>query len=365
MFNTFNNRPQLSKSIERVLARYDQKSVRLVNGHDGWLWDSRQDVMYAHHNGPLANVLHIFHKEWHGIRAAAGSLPGRKLAIPETRLTQADLNALALDIQDANPERIVLHGFSDNMAVLMRSFRSAGLTDRIFLVFHGSPAQWWNEADRAVALEMIEMAQDGFMRGLHIMKNGMEVPGAPLFRPLLYNLSPVHRGEIDVPQSDRVSAFVPGWGTWIKNVFGSVYGASLSDQVEEVWAFASGLKLPSPLDDKLVILKAGNREETFKRYQTSHLTLNVSLIDCHPMVNVESQSLGRPCVRSNLYLDLLEDHEYVKIVSVDHNNSSSAVKDAVDRTLDVSQEEMSDMILDYQSKIDTLGVKRYIEFLEL
>jgi hypothetical protein len=216
------------------------------------------------------------------------------------------------------------------------------------------------------AFEAIELARAGLVRRLHIMKKGMELPEVPLFQPLLYNMSPKHLLKRSaLAHSHKVSVFVPGWGNWIKNVFGSAYGASLSERVDEVWAYAEGLQLPGLLNNKVVLLNPSSREETFKRYLATRITLNVSLIDCHPMVNVESQAMGRPCIRANLNLDAYEDHPYVKLVSVFHNNSPLDVRDAVNRTLDVPEEELSEMIADYQSKIDATAISRYSEFLEL
>ncbi|WCM29070.1 hypothetical protein NDN01_09325 [Sphingomonas sp. QA11] len=363
-------RSPFSRDLERILARFDQESIALDAQRAGqgaaWSWDDEQDVRYAQHDSRLGNVLHIFHREWHGIRAAAGSLPGRKLVIPEVTLSEALLNVLALQIQDENPYRIIFHGFSANMASLIRWLHDAGLTDRLFAVFHGSPAQWWNEVERKFVFEMIDMAQNGYFSGIHIMKNGMELPNAPLFKPLIYNVSPKHGMKQEaMRKSDRVAAFVPGWNNWIKNVFGSAYGASLSEYVDEVWAFASGLELPFPMQEKLIILKPTNREETFERYLASRVTLNVSLIDCHPMVNVEAQSLGRPCVRSDLYLDQYEDHDYVKLVSVGHNNSPYEIRKTVEKVLDMPHKEIQDMVLDYQGKIDALALDRYAEFLKI
>ena len=370
MLHNSSTRTQIATNVEKILARFDQKSALIWDEKGGlegsWLWNDAQDTIYATSDRRLDDILHIFHKEWHGIRAAAGSLPGRKLAIPEVNLSTDRLNVLALEIQDRNPSRIIFHGYSSNMGALIKWFHHVGLSEKVYLIFHGSPAQWWNDIERKYVFDMIRLAQNGLIHRVHIMKRGMELPGVRLFSPLLYNISPNHsHAELEIGRSDCVSAFVPGWGNWIKNVFGSALGASLSENVDEVWAFAEGLQLPNPLNEKLLILKPTDRQETFRRYLSSHLTLNVSLIDCHPMVNVESQSLGRPCVRADLNLDAFEDHEYVKIVNVGHNNSPADIRNAVDRTLSVPKLEMKDMLADYQSKIDQISIERYIDFLKI
>lgn len=364
-----NDAPIISK-VNILLENFDYARARYssyMNNHNNiWIWNAAQDTRYSHVNKKMENVIHVFHQEWHGIRAAAGSLPGIKLAIPETSLSDIDISSLVLQIVDKDASRIVFHGYSQNTGTLIRRLSNLGIKEKLFFVFHGSPAQWWNEIERRFAFEAIECAQSGLLQSIHIMKNGMELPNAPLFKPLLYNLSPMHADFGSVAErSEIVSAFVPGWGNWIKNVFGTAFGASLSKNVQQVWAFATGLHLPSPLNEKLVLLAPTSREDTFKRYASATVTLNVSLIDCHPMVNVECQSVGRPCIRSDLNLDAYENHEYVKLVSVRHNNSPSDIRDAVDRTIRVPNSELTEMVYDYQRKIDAVGINRYIEFLQL
>ena len=363
-------RSSLARSIDLILAKFDREITLESSGiaeHDQcWLWNDRQDLRYAQSHPPLETVLHVFHKEWHGIRAAAGSLPGQKLAIPEISLPDVLLSVLGREIENKNPDRIVFHGFSHNMRELVKYLHEADLDDRLFLVFHGSPAQWWNSQERRLVFGMIELAQKGYFQRVHIMKAGMEIPGVPLFEPLLYNISPKHGlRTVETIPPERTVAFAPGWGNWIKNVFGNALGASLSERIDQVWAFAADLQLPSPLDNKLKILKPSDREGTFKCYLAADLSLNVSLIDCHPMVNVECQSVGRACIRSDLKLDRYEDHDYVKLVQVENNNSPLEIKLAVERTLNVPKPELADMTLDYQAKIDALALSRYVEFLGL
>lgn len=38
-------------------------------------WDAPTDTDYAHRSEAFDRVLHVFHRQWLGIRAAAGSLP--------------------------------------------------------------------------------------------------------------------------------------------------------------------------------------------------------------------------------------------------------------------------------------------------
>lgn len=44
-------------------------------------FDAEIDTVFANEDPFFDEVLHIFDKDWHGIRSASGTAPGHKLAI--------------------------------------------------------------------------------------------------------------------------------------------------------------------------------------------------------------------------------------------------------------------------------------------
>lgn len=331
-------------------------------------FDEPQDTRYSHTEPSFERVLHIFHREWLGIRAAAGYLPGRKLAISAHADLGGFLPELVAMILGTAPDRIVFHGWSEQAAGLCNALLNAGASDRVFIVFHGSPAQWHDDYDRRQALTCLRLAAEGAVRKVHVLKSGFEFPMQRLFGPMLFNISP-NLANVTLSQdageaAGEVVALVPGQKTWTKNVFTNVLGAACSTKVQTVATTVDGLALPYPHQNKvrLVSYPASAPLEIFR---SARIVLNVSTHDCHPMINVEAQAFGKACLRRQLFLDALEYHPYVALTTVDDNSSVTEIKRCVDRLLDVSASEVRALTLDYQAASDEVSLRRYREFLEL
>lgn len=336
-------------------------------------WDAPRDTQYAHKIPQLDGLLHVFQQEWVGIRAAAGSLPGRKLAIgPDSELPRQTIKRVAEAIRAAVPKRIVMQGMSDVMAQLVTELAAQGLRDRVFVILHGAPSQWFSEPEARYAFKCLELARTAKIQRLHVMKAGFEFPEPRLYRPMLFNLPPRigtedtgSNHETGYEGRDIVSAFIPGWSGWRKNIHANALGAALSTRVGEVWAFGSDLALPPPLNAKLKVAPFIGREQTFDLIKAATFAMNVSLVDCHPMIQLEAQALGRACLRGPLFLDALDEHPYVRLTEVSNVSSPAAIRDAVDQVLDVPADERLDLVRDYQAASNHIAVQRYCEFLDL
>jgi hypothetical protein len=257
---------------------------------------------------------------------------------------------------------------SDNMAALIRLLAHAGLKDRLYIVLHGAPALWSAPNERDIIFAALDIARSGFIKRIHVMKAGFDLPLACLFRPMLFNLSPnisTHSPVIRRNKRSNRVAFLPGWALPHKNVWTNALGAALSDRIDKIWAYAQELVLPPLAPSKLKIVPFHNRNQTFQLAALSSVTLNVSLVDCHPMVNVESQALGTPCLRGPLFLDALEDHPYVRSTAVNDPTSVREICKCIDRLLDIEETERADLVRDYQKQSDLTSVARYKDFLEL
>lgn len=376
-------RSRLSDTLGRALHALRS----MPSGSDGlggepaeasdFLWDSLRDTRYAHEIAGLDGLLHVFQQDWVGIRAAAGSLPGRKLALkPEAVLARSRIRMLAREIEKAAPRRIVMQGMSGLMAQLVEELAQRGMHERVFVVLHGAPSQWFSESEARCAFKCLELARTGKIRRLHVMKAGFEFPEPRLYRPMLFNLAPrLQIGEAafaarpPASSADRLdrgaSVLIPGWSGWRKNIYTNALGAALSHRVDEILAFGSDLALPVPLNGKLKIVPFADREQTFALIEAASLVMNVSLVDCHPMIHLEAQALGKACLRGPLFLDALEDHPYVRLTEVLDVSSPAEIRKAVDRVLDVPCEERSALAHDYQMASHRIALQRHRAFLEL
>lgn len=361
---TLKDRAERLRSIaERTYLNLARRGSWGASRYD---WDAPTDTEYAHRSEAFDRVLHVFHRQWLGIRAAAGSLPGMKLAINDRgNLGAADIKAIAETITSRRVSRIVIHGTSPNMVELVRKLAAMGLAQSIFIVYHGNITQWCSEQERRFVFSAIDLVRSGSARKLHFMKAGNDIPGLPSSRQLLLNMSPIvphHYGEA-TRSSNHV--LIPGTPGWRKNLFCNALGAAMAPEVERVLHFARDLALPQPFRSKLERIEFVDRRTTLRLMAGCIATLYVSIVECHPMVNLESEAVGTPCLRNSLYLDTLEDHEYVSLVEVSDFANPAEISETLHRVISVSRIEMLDLIRDYLSQLNTAAVQRYADFLEL
>ena len=327
-------------------------------------WDLERDRLYAHKLPGFERVLHIFSSQWLGIRAAAGSLPGHKLAIDaHSTLDRNEVRSVIQNCDTAGVTHIVFHGLSPAMAQLISYFSSVGLSSRLYIVYHGNIVQWCYEPERASVLKALEFARTGAIKRIHFMKRDHEVLAPNTYRPILLNMAPI----IPTPRSGTSSPFalVPGSSYWLKNLHCNVLGAALSEQIEKVIHFAHGITLPSPFSSKLEHVKHVDRPSTLRLMSLCGITLNVSLAECHPMVSLESEAVGTPCLRNPLFLDAHEEHPYVRLVEVKDTASPVEISRQASTLLSMRRTEIAELIGDYLYKINTTSELRYREFLEL
>jgi hypothetical protein len=328
--------------------------------------DCLSDTKYANEDEMFAGVLHVFHQRWMGIRAAAGSLPGRKLAIADgAELTRQELADMLGLIGRERISRIVFHGMFEAAGMLIDSLAHAGASHLVHMVFHGNVAQWADRPERALALSAIEAAQAGKIRRIHFMQRGYAIAGRRSFLPMLLNAAPCHRRPFADGSRRGDVAFIPGTDSWRKNLHANAFGAALSPRISRVMHYAPDIRLPTPHGAKLREASYVDRGATFEMMARVGCTLNVSLVECHPMVGLESESVGTPCLRGRLNLDYGEDHEYVRLVQVDDPISPFEISKRLDAVLAVQDSERLAMVKDYAALMCRTSIERYKEFLEL
>lgn len=353
--------------LEHLRGYWAEARTALPFSRPAYTWNDADDIRYAHQDERFSGVVHVFHVQWFGIRAAAGSLPGNKLAIDAHRkLSASEVRAIVERLCGTGSfSRYVFHGMSGNAAALIRALSAAGLAERSFIVHHGSVAQWTYGPERTLAFQAIELARAGQVRRLHVMKRDHALLGDRSFTPLLLNMSPVLESSAIQPRPRRSAVFVPGTEGWIKNLHCNALGAAILPTIEEVLHYYPDLKLPEPWQARLKHVPFVDRSGTFQIMSESLVTLNVSLTECYPMVALESEAVGTPCLRNRLFLDALEDHPYVRAVEVEDPTSPFSIRDVLARLLDMPEGERSEVTRDYLRAINERCISRYLEFLEL
>jgi hypothetical protein len=327
-------------------------------------YDHLRDTRYAHPEPAFNDVLHVFAQSWIGIRAAVGALPGHKLAIStDRRANPEDITTFLVELDQRAIKQVVFHGYCDAADQLISALAQAQMSQMVYLVYHGNIAQWENGVERQFALRAIEAAQKGKIARIHFLQNKFDVPEADVFLPMLFNPAPL----VDLAQGGggrlKDTAFLPGTESWRKNLHANAFGAAQNSRIRKVMHYAQDITLPNPLQRKLKRAAYAGRDETFSLMARVGITLNVSLVECHPMVGLESEACGTACLRGPLHLGYGEDHTYVRLVEVANPLSTSQISQAIDRVLDIPAQERTEIVQDYTAMMNKAALGRYREFL--
>lgn len=252
---------------------------------------------------------------------------------------------------------------SPAISQLINHLSASGLSSRLFLVYHGNVVQWCYEPERALAFQALEFARTGKVRRIHFMKRGHELLTPNSFKPILLNMPP--RIHLDHVKEVSNFALVPGSSDWRKNLHCNVLGAAMTPELDKVIHFARGIELPAPYEAKLEQIPHLDRPSTFLLMSNCRATLNVSLAECHPMVSLESEAVGTPCLRNPLLLDAYEEHPYVRLVEVADPASPVEISKKLSTILAMDRPELAETIADYLKCISATAHDCYGEFLGL
>ncbi len=328
------------------------------------LYDADCDRKYANSDTRFDGVMHVFHQKWHGIRAAAGVLPGRKIGVPQDyRASGRARAALLAKAAEWGAQKAVFHGYSPAVEALLKTFCAEGIA--CYLVWHGNLAQlaWRPEVD------FFSLAQGAAKRGLfrraHMLKAGMSAIFPNAFKPMLVNGPPVMKGgRISPPFSNRpATALVPGHVDIRKNVHTSMIGCALSS-IESILHYGR-------IRGEFPILSRGKRiaykdhDQHLMLLTQIDVTVNVSVIDCHPMVEMEALAAGAMSVTGPLYLDALQQHPYTKLSVIANPYDVEEIASRLNFLRQVKATELADIVDDYRRAIRLTSLERYAEFLEL
>jgi hypothetical protein len=355
MFKPINNagrRNELTNLPPRELKEYIE-------------FDSAADTKYAQTHPAFGSVAHIFHQNWHGIRAAAGVLPGHKIAIPlHAPLLRVAVEELMQRLQEWRVKKIVVHGFSDICQPLIRSLRRDDYD--LYLVWHGNLAQlvWEPEVDY-FRLAFLEFKKGNFRHG-HMIKAGMGDVIDGFFAPMLVNSAPVMSGQRIVPAfaSAQATGLVASDTDIRKNAHTSLLGAARSKSLTDVFYYGNIRGLDSLISRCSRIRYLGH-DAHLKRLLEIDVVINVSVIDCHPMVGLEALAAGAVDLSGPLFLDALEDHPYKKLTTITNPFDVREIASRIDIIPEISNSELQSMMADYRSRLSAISLSRYLEFLEL
>jgi SAM-dependent methyltransferase len=331
-------------------------------------YDAPRDTRFAQLIAGHERVCHVMHQEWFGIRAAAGALPGHKLAVSASdRPTAQDVEAVGRLFQADRIDRIVVHGFSTAMASWIKGLSGAGYL-HISLVWHGAPVMWVHNEERRYFELALQLAKEGYIRRIQGMRGGTHSAiGTVGWPKQIYNMPPSYHPPVPrhTRRHEQAIAFSPSWNLVHKNLATNVAGAVASAEVDTIWVLASDFQLPYATGKKIEVLPKLDQVQMMDTMSLCDVVLNASIVDCHPMVELEALAVQTPSVRGRLGMDSLEDHDYVRLTQVNDALSVSDVAKTISRVLSVPDSELVDMMESYSRQLIDLSSARYAEFMEL
>jgi hypothetical protein len=254
------------------------------------------------------------------------------------------------------------------MYVLSRALSSNGY-EKQYLVWHGTTTQWVWDDERRYAQMAIRMAREGKVRRFSAIRRGLgPVVGATNFAPQLLNMPPLVGDRLirrRASEQDNCNALAPSWNDLRKNLATNVLAAQNVERVGSVYVVARDFELPHWLGSKVTKIAYRSHESMLELMATMNIVLNVTTIDCHPMVDLEAMAVGTPCIRGPLFLDGLEDHPYVQATSVGNPMSVADIATRIQGVLSMDGRELAELMSDYKSKLLKLSQQRYVDFLEI
>ena len=347
--------------------RSPRSSGKLKQQEPPWTFNSLKDQRFAHsHHPAFASALTTFTQEWVGIRAAAGSFPGHKLAISENHnWSKKELLEIFDKIDEFGTNKVVVHGLSTGMAKLLIALRNAMPHLRIYGVWHGSLSAWCYDDERSLARQFLRMADNGIYDKIHFLKRGHHILHEKAHAPLLPNPVPNYeRIRLAPAWSDLpITCLFGAWNNAWKNMYTNLAGAASSKVVKKVFAYAPVEQLV-PESTKVCSCPYTSRENHFALAASCDLALNVTTADCHPMLELEALAVGTPALRANLDLDFGLEHEYERLFTVTRPHNPAEIQARIEYLATINSKELEQIVASYRDLVTRTSFQRYSEFLE-
>jgi SAM-dependent methyltransferase len=335
------------------------------------LWNEPLDTRWAQRDPRFARTVHVFHQEWHGIRASAGYLPGLKLAITSGRRLTADEHRSAIQgCAEHLAQVVVFHGYSDNadeLAFLLRD--TFGQSVRLYAAWLGNTAQFHVDPDYQLFLRLLRRREENTLDGVSCVKPDMSLLSDAIYEKALLSVPPrIGDAAIEVRPGLRGDAFIPVPNDWRKNFYTNLLAAQSVERLRKVVVTTSFREMPGDRRARVLQVDRPERAQVFRLMRDSDVVLNASLSECYPMTALESLSVGTPCLTGPLALGALDDHPFQKLCQIRAVDSVRQVKDTIERVLDVrehSPRELAEMMNDYTRRLTAEALHRHCEFLRL
>jgi len=315
--------------------------------------DSKSDTMRAHSWGDFgASLVHICHSAWHGIRSAASSISGHKIAIPHLRhLSDGEIQSILDAIQQWNSSHVVCHGTSGPMLDLATRIKIAfGSTIELYAVTHVSTAQFVTHTEISMIKLLVDGSRSGLFTKLGSVKPGISTAVPQFFERVIINSPPSWSAPIGARFPGVVVS--PVENNWRKNLYTNVLASLASEKTEKVLV----VNWPEGLEQLVDMSRVYKIEflrplELLVQFALSGVVVHSSLVECQPMTQLEALAAGTPAIGPKLLIHpLLDGHDLSKLTEVDSADNLPALTGAIRRVQNMwgdNPAELGELIKDY------------------
>lgn len=333
--------------------------------------NASRDTRHAHHDSRFAQVAHIFHHEWHGIRSATGCLPGQKVGIPADSELDGDLlRRLLAFVYECDIKKVIYQGFSKNADKIARIIdRDFNRSIEQYAVTHVTSTQF----EFFFEIEMQKLIKaaidDKVLSKVGSVKPLFSAISNKYWPKTIYNFTP----NLDMTSYSEEAvldcAFVPLENTLRKNLYTNIIAALRSKRVSQVYTVnnPTGLELLMDLR-RCRVIGFQRGMQLFERMAGSTIVLNCTLAECQPMMQLEALAVGTPCLTGPLGLHELDDQPLSRLLEVIAVDNPAAITRRIDEVMEIVQEDgsmMRQMIADYVIVRNSLALERLTEFVGL
>jgi len=289
-------------------------------------------------------VLALCHGKYPGVRNATKSFFEHTIIVPtfgfleKFALPNFVLNKMAQLLIQSGAKKIIISGGGKILNQLAIKIKEKKEDLPVYLLWHGSPAQWSENHHLEFFAESYDLYLKGVYRGVISLKKDLNLAleNYDIKSFLVQNFA---RNEFLIKKADTKNFTIGIWSAyaiWVKNLYPQFVALSFLERGFEchtnfdIAAAASAKFVFAPLEIKSYPSKLSH-EEVARAMSKTDITLYVTNTECSPMIALESLALGIPCIvgpSSGLY----DDNSYLKeMLVVNEVDSPKAIADAITR----------------------------------
>ncbi len=344
-------------------------------------FNDRNMTRFMHLDNDFDHVLHVAHREWHGIRQCAAYCPGQKLLIPAESPIEKDRQPGAAgghlsrqhigdEIERRGITHVVFQGYSKNAELVLLYLRARFGPDlRCFAINHVTTAQFDNYFEMQMLDLLFRRRRNGMLEGVASVKPDFAGVFPNLWGGLILNYAPRLNAPITALPADSTDLYMPLAADWRKNMFTNILAGQLAGTVDRIKV----ANIPYGLEnlvrlDKLRYVGFLKNEALFAEMASSTAVLLATLAECQPMTQLEAMAVGTPALTGPQRLAEFADEELTGLTTTTNLDSPSLLARDIERLIAARRsdpEAMAGMIEAHLARRHALARDRYAEFLGL